>query len=138
MAYFDFDNCSTLVSQAYFVISTIFWLIVKDTTCKQFVGFLLLLNWSQLLDSKSPKTGQWLWLSWYSGRFRHQRSVVRIQSLEFFLLILNICLLCIAKTKIKKKEAGDGLFLKNKVLNEYYNPDSLFTKSKIKISILSK
>ena len=72
--------------------------------------------------------GWWLWLSWYSGRFRHQRSVVRIQSLEFFLLILNICLLCIAKTKIKKKEAGDGLFLKNKVLNEYYNPDGSFVQ----------
>ena len=27
--------------------------------------------------------GQWLWLSWQSGRFRYQRSTVRIQTLDF-------------------------------------------------------
>ena len=32
------------------------------------------------------------------------------------LFILNICLLCIEKTKIKKKEAVDGPFLKKEEL----------------------
>ena len=44
------------------------------------------------------------------------------------LFLLNIFLLCFAKTKIKKKEAGDGPFLKNKLLNEYYNPDGSFAQ----------
>ena len=48
-----------------------------------------------------------------SGCFRYQRSAVRIQSsakLIEHLFTVN----CIEKTKIKKKEAGNGTFLKNK------------------------
>ena len=49
--------------------------------------------------------GPWLWRSWQSGRFRHQRSVVRIQtSAKFF---ENICVfrsIAIQKSRIKKKK----------------------------------
>ena len=38
--------------------------------------------------------GQCLWLSWKSGRFRHQRSAVRIQSSAKFLLNIVYCQLC--------------------------------------------
>ena len=48
--------------------------------------------------------GQWLRHIWYSGRFQHQRYAVRIQSLTKFISPIN----CIEKTKIKKKEAGNG------------------------------
>ena len=60
------------------------------------------------------RKGKWLWLSWQSGRFQYQRSAVRLQSLEKF--ILNICLFiisCIEKTKINKKRPGMAHFLKN-------------------------
>ena len=64
----------------------------------------------------SPKTttqtflefGQWLWLSWQSGRFRYQRSAVRIQtSANFYRTLIYCQLYCIEKTKIKEKEAGN-------------------------------
>ena len=49
--------------------------------------------------------GAWLWSSWRSSRFRHQRSVVRIQtSAKFF---ENICVylsIAIQKRRIKKKK----------------------------------
>ena len=45
--------------------------------------------------------GQWLWLSWQSGHFQFQRSVVRIPS-SANVYTIN----CIEKTKIKKKKPG--------------------------------
>ena len=43
--------------------------------------------------------GQWLWLSWYSGRFQYLMSAVRIQLSAYF--ILNICLL---STVLKRRK----------------------------------
>ena len=54
---------------------------------------------------------QWLWLSWQSGRFRHQRSAVQIQSQAKFLLNIVNCQLC-RKDENKEKEAGNGPFFK--------------------------
>ena len=34
--------------------------------------------------AKSKDYGQWLWRSWQSGRFRHQRSAVRIPTSAIF------------------------------------------------------
>ena len=52
--------------------------------------------------------GQLLWLSWYSGRFQHQMSKVRIQSSWN-----RVCTTkCFEKTKINKIEAGNGAFSK--------------------------
>ena len=52
---------------------------------------------------------QWLWLSWYSGCFRHQRSTIRIHCQNlYWTLTVN----CIEKTKIKKKETEFGSFFK--------------------------
>ena len=54
---------------------------------------------------------QWLWLSWQSGRFRYQRSEVRIQiPANFYRTFIYCELYCIEKTKIKEKEAGNGPF----------------------------
>ena len=39
---------------------------------------------------KKRKIGQWLWHSWQHGRFRYQRSWVRIQSLATFIKQLII------------------------------------------------
>ena len=59
---------------------------------------------------KPSKPGaQWLWLSWYSGRFRYQRSAVRIQSLAKFIEHL-FTVNCIEKTKIKKQRPGMAHF----------------------------
>ena len=51
---------------------------------------------------------QWLWLSWYSGCFQHQRSTIRIQLLAKLLYRINYLysVNCIENTKIKKKKAG--------------------------------
>ena len=59
--------------------------------------------------------GQWLWLSWQSGRFRYQRSAVRIQTpANFYRTCIIYCqLYCIEKKKIKEKEAGNGPFKKD-------------------------
>ena len=51
--------------------------------------------------------GQWLWLSWYSGRFRHHRSAVRNQSLANFFNLFTI------NYRNKEKEAGNGLLKKS-------------------------
>ena len=51
--------------------------------------------------------GQWLWLSWKSGRFRHQRSGVRIHSGEFFYISHLFIVSCgFEKTKITEKRPG--------------------------------
>ena len=55
------------------------FLVVNGQILKQ-------LSW-HLVTLCKDKFGQWLWPSWYSGRFRHQRSVVRIQSLTLLLTI---------------------------------------------------
>ena len=56
--------------------------------------------------------GQWLWLSWQSGRFRYQRSAVPIQTpANFYRTFIYCQLYCNEKTKIKEKEAGNGPFL---------------------------
>ena len=52
---------------------------------------------------------QWLWLSWQSGRLRHQRSAVRIQSSTNFDQTFVFCQLC-SKDENKEKEAGNGPF----------------------------
>ena len=60
------------------------------------------------------KNGQWLWLSWWSGRFQFQRSAVRIQSSAK--IYIEFTVNCIEKTKINKKRPGMAhLFLKNNV-----------------------
>ena len=50
--------------------------------------------------------GPWLWHSWQSGRFRHQRSAVRIptSAMNYFECISVNCFP--EKTKIKKKRLG--------------------------------
>ena len=51
----------------------------------------------------------WLWLSWFSVRFRHQESTVQIPTLKFFyqpIAYLN------RKDRRKEKEAGNGSSLK--------------------------
>ena len=58
---------------------------------------------------------KWLWLSWYSVRYRYQRSAVWIQSLAkiyYYWTIIVYYQLCIEKTKNKEKEAGNGAFKK--------------------------
>ena len=51
--------------------------------------------------------GQWLWLSWYSGCFQHQRSTaVRIKSSANFYKEHLLIVSCKKKTKIKKKRLG--------------------------------
>ena len=61
--------------------------------------------------------GQWMWLSWQSGRFRLKRSAVRIQSpaKKYLAFIVN----CFEKTKIKKKETGNGHLKTKKVENSF-------------------
>ena len=53
--------------------------------------------------------GQQLWFSCQSGRFRHQRSIVQIQSLAKFILNIVYCQLN-RKDENKEKEAGNGPF----------------------------
>ena len=49
---------------------------------------------------------QWMWLCWYSGRFRNQRSEVQIRSLANIYFEQLFTVNCNEKTKIKKKRAG--------------------------------
>ena len=56
-------------------------------------------------------TNEMLCHSWQSGRFRHQRTWVRIQPLASF--IVNLFLLTVLKRwKIKKKETGKAILKK--------------------------
>ena len=57
----------------------------------------------QMAGNNNSLLGQWWWLSWLSGCFRHQRSPVRIPSSANFIYQLYID---IEKTKIKKKRSG--------------------------------
>ena len=65
------------------------------------------LSWyRRCLRSKIIGVVQQLLLIWPNGRFQHQRSAVRIQSLfTEHLLTVN----CIEKTKIKKVDAGNDI-----------------------------
>ena len=56
--------------------------------------------------------GPWLWRSWQSGRFRHQKSMVRIPTSAMINLYLNviICQLQPSKDENKEKEARKGPF----------------------------
>ena len=58
-----------------------------------------------------PSLGLWLWHSWQRGRFRYQRTRVRIQSSATFIeqLLLTVCR---KDLKINEKEAENGPFLK--------------------------
>ena len=60
--------------------------------------------------------GQWLWLSWYSGRFQFQRSPVQIPS-SAINYIEHFNVNCIEKAKIKKKGWEWRVFLKKDLLN---------------------
>ena len=57
---------------------------------------------------------QWLWLSWQSCRFRHQKSTVWIQSLAIYYIEHLFNVIWIEKTKIKKKMPGIAHFKKYK------------------------
>ena len=74
--------------------------------------------------------GQWLWLSWSSGRLRHKRSAVRIQSSANFYRTF-VAVNCIEKTKIKKKEVGNGPF-KKIILSEWLESRCMDWKEKLK------
>ena len=72
---------------------------------KIFLQGLPLVPW--LLLEQHPLPLEWLWLSWKSGRFRHQRYAARIQLLEnlmFYQMYQN--------DENKEKEAG-MVFCKN-------------------------
>ena len=61
---------------------------------------------AEIFNIKITEAGQWLWLSWQSLRFQHQRSKIRIESSTNF--IWNICLPfvnCIEKMNNKEIEA---------------------------------
>ena len=75
--------------------------------------------------------GLWLWRSWQSGHLRHQRSADRIPtSGKFF--EFNLCQLFVEKTKINKKEAGNGPFKKRKsVVLNFENNKTLQFRSKV-------
>ena len=66
--------------------------------------------------------GQWLWLSWLSGCFQFQRSVVQIQSSANVYLNWTFvcCQLCIEKTKIKKKRPGMAHLKKLDLISQFY------------------
>ena len=75
--------------------------------CSQTFVLFCLLN----VSIKHTKNGQWLWRSWQSSRFRYQRFTVQIQSSAKFvehMFTVN----CIAKKKIKEKEAGKAHLFK--------------------------
>ena len=63
------------------------------------------------ISSEWIDVGQWLWLSWLSGRFRCQRSTVRIQSLANFHIGHSFVFSPLYwKDENKDKEAGNGPF----------------------------
>ena len=60
------------------------------------------------LTTTKFQVGPWLRRSWQSGRFRHQRSAVQIQTLAIN-IFKPISVNCFqAKMKIRKKVAGNG------------------------------
>ena len=81
-----------------------------------------------IYSTKNPSNGPWLWCSWQSGRFRHQRSVVRIPTSAMINLYSNviICQLQPRKDKNKEKEAGKGPFKKKNHSNGLQWKESYF------------
>ena len=61
-------------------------------------------------NKKVLNFGPWLWRSWQNGRFRHQRSAVRIptSAMNYFECISDNCFP--EKTKIKKKRLAIAQF----------------------------
>ena len=60
-------------------------------------------------------TGSWLWRSWQSGRFRHQRSAVRIPTSAIFWTYLSVNNYP-ENTKVKRKRPGMAQFKKKKMI----------------------
>ena len=85
------------------------------TLCEELVGHVTycpcmhadkLVNDNKSYRYGDKQFGQWLWLSWQSGCFKHQRSAVRIQSLAKFYMEHLFTVNCIEKTNINKKMPG--------------------------------
>ena len=69
-----------------------------------------------------PKLGQWLWHSWQSGRFQHQRGMRFESSHPHHHFLLTVC------KKGEYKEAGNGPF-KNQLLETFVS-SSHFSRKK--------
>ena len=106
-------NCATVLhhDNCYFQALSFFPSFHLFALFNPFFAFSSNKTFSDLGSKKGGSYGQWLWLSWQSGRFQYQRSAIRIQSLAKFIEHL-FAVNCIEKTKIKKKEAENGPFLK--------------------------
>ena len=83
---FDSDDSSSNPAETY-SFSIKFVLVKNENKQKEAgVGPFLYKTISVEHDQgKKTILGQWLWLSWYSGCFRNQRSTVRIPSSEKFI-----------------------------------------------------
>ena len=69
-------------------------------------------NWkftgAEIHGLKNLVIGRWLWLTWQSGHYRHQKSTVH--SLSWAKFTVN----CIKKAKMKKKAGIDPVLAKEK------------------------
>ena len=94
-----------------------------DTTISPTLG-------REILD-KLFLVGQWLCLSWQNGRFRYQRSAVRIQSLAKVYLYRTFvyCQLCIEKTEKKKKRGKEWTIFKKKTFFGLASPSVTYRTS---------
>ena len=72
----SFSGWKMILWKAKHTLMFIFTMIIfsYETSCT----YIAFQNYKKMYQ------GQWLWLSWQSGRFRYQRSAVRIQSLARF------------------------------------------------------
>ena len=80
----------------------------------------LVLSGQGLCGSQESFVGQWLWLSWQSSWFRHQRSAVRIPSFSKFLLNIVYCQLY-WKDENTEKMSGNGPFKKIKFRKDLHS-----------------
>ena len=97
------SSCKPSYTKMAFKHNTIFSRLIVPY---YYVALKVLLKW----NTNYQVAGQWLWLSWLSGRFRHQRSAVQIQSLALFYMEHLFTVNCVEKTKIKKKRPGMAHF----------------------------
>ena len=97
------SSCKPSYTKMAFKHNTIFSRLIVPY---YYVALKVLLKW----NTNYQVAGQWLWLSWLSGRFRHQRSAVQIQSLALFYMEHLFTVNCVEKTKIKKKRPGMAYF----------------------------
>ena len=67
-------------------------------------------------ETNKLNNGQWLWLSWYSCRFWHQRSAVSFQSSENLFIYSQLYW---KDDNKRKKETGIGPDLKKNNFNNY-------------------